>query len=490
MNDNKIKKLKRLMKKSNFIRVVNGINIVQRDFLYDWFRKNGQEFFGGDFQCVNSVLYGWNGRYWETGEDEKIIQDYVFKLIDITADAAVQFRDIPEIVRIAKAKKQISDISQWKWTDEYRKEVVVTFKNGTLVVDLANNSYQFFNNEFFQENNAIYCIQYDFNDAFMKEEYWKKSFVGNYLDTFYNDEDRFYLQQFLASVLIPQYQPQQGLVILGEGGDGKGVLMGTLKKLLGTVVTELSVSKWTGKHDTVALVGSLLNVTSEAPSREISLDTWKSIVACDYLTIDPKYKTPFSYKPFCKQILTVNELPKIAIDKATLRRMPIIRTCKSTQANERSECFRTQFEENKDALISFILTGLYLLKANNFKEIIGTPALRDELIYQNDSIIVDFQDTCLTITENDEDYTSSSDLFAVYDLWRIENGKGSKDIIKSTFSKKLNNLLATLGRKSRCGTKKINGKTVRGFSGVVLCHEWKKKLLEEEKQKKSFRKLG
>ena len=482
------KKLKLLLKKANFIRSFNGANLIMNVLMLDWFRQYGQLFFLNDFKVVNNVLYGWKQTHWEEGTE--LVETYIFNKLDAFANATVSFKQIPEIVKIAKKKGQFTEHSLWKWNSDFDKQVIVTFQNGTLLVDLIQQTHTFTENQFDHEHNAVYVIQCDFKEEFMDNQYWENSFVGKYLQEFYSDEDRQYLQQFLASVLIPQYQPQQGLVILGEGGDGKGVLMGTLKNLFGKVVTELNVSKWTGKHDTLMLVGSILNITSEAPSREISLDTWKSIVACDYLTIDPKYKTPFSYKPFCKQIMTVNELPKIAVDKATLRRMPIVRTCRSTKPEERSESFRIQFENNAGALVAFILQGLYLLKQNGFREISGTVALRNELIYQNDSTMVEFMEMCLEITDSKEEFSSSDELFSVYDLWRREHGQGSKEIMKSTFSKRLNTLLATMGKKSRNTIRKIEGKSTRGFDGIKISTEWQKKLMNEWKTKIHFNKTG
>lgn len=482
------KKIKGLLKKSNFIRQFNGINLIMNAPMMDWFRQYGHLFFLNDFKIVNNVLYCWNKKYWEEGTD--LVEPYIFNKLADLANATVPFKHIPEIVKIAKTKRHFNDFPLWQWNSDFDKRVIVTFQNGTLLVDLVQGTYTFMKDHFNHEYNAVYVIQCDFQDQFMKSQYWKDSFIGRYLQDFYSEEDRMYLQQFLASVLIPQYQPQQGLVILGDGGDGKGVLMGTLKKLFGKVVTELNVSKWTGKHDTMTLVGSILNITSEAPSREISLDAWKSIVACDYLTIDPKYKTPFSYKPFCKQIMTVNELPKIAVDKATLRRMPIVRTCRSTKSEERSESFRLQFENNADALVAFILQGLYLLKENGFREISGTNALRDELIYQNDSTLVEFMETCIDITDSKEQFSSSADLFSVYELWRVDHGQGSKEIMKSTFSKKLNILLTTMGKRSRSNIKKVDGKSVRGFDGLNIRADWQKKLIDAWKTKIYYSKVG
>jgi hypothetical protein len=75
-------------------------------------------------------------------------------------------------------------------------------------------------------------------------------------------------------------------------------------------------------------------------------------------------------------------------------------------------------------------------------------------------------------------------------LWRVDHGQGSKDIVNSTFSRKLNSLLVTMDKKSRSGVKKINGKGVRGFAGIQIRSEWKKELLEQKKIRILFKKTG
>lgn len=237
------------------------------------------------------------------------------------------------------------------------------------------------------------------------------------------------------------------------------------------------------------LTGSILNETSEAPSREICLDTWKSIVANDAMTINPKYLEPFSYKPYCKQILTLNEYPKIAMDKASQRRMLIIRTRKSTSEEERSELFRVQFERDKEALVSFMLTGLYKLRENRFKLYRGDAQSESDMLYQNESTIADYYQDCLSVTNEENDFTSNADLFDTYCNWRVENARGAKEFTRSTFSKKLNNFLIMKKQAARSQTKSVQGRTIRGFKGVKINPKWQEDLDKMRQSNINFHRL-
>lgn len=411
--------------------------------------------------------------YWETGSE--FVNRYIYNEFDRLYDVSVRLDDIPLLRKAGEYKNHIPSYKLWEWNRKFENKVYVTFRNGTLIVNLEEFGYEFLQHHFDMGLNAVYAIDYDFTDIMMETDYWKKGFVGNYLLSFYDEYNLNQLQQFLASLLIPQYQPQQALVIQGDGGDGKGVLMGTIKMLFGDVVTELDPSRWSESHAMARLVGSVLNITNEAPSREISLDAWKSIVANDSVDVNPKYESGYSYKPYCKHIMTVNELPKIAVQKSSVRRMPIIRTCKSTSAEERSVFFKRDFENNRDALIAFMLQGLFLLKENGFKEIVGDIEMKKEFIYENESTIEEFIKDCLNVTEKQEDFESVDALFKVFGYWKVEHAQGSKDITKVTFSKKLKTVLL-LGDKKIEGSvvKKICGITTRGFSGVAINTAWKK----------------
>jgi len=464
-------------KKCKFIIKKNGVNQTIYSELINWFRLHGDKFFKDNFKIVGNVLYAWKETHWAPAGD--YIDCYIIKKFHEKFDIAIETKAIPEIITVCRHMGHIPEQYQWDWDDSFVEKVIITFNNGTLEVDLMNQQHQFYEGIFQKENKALFKLNHNFKNELLVDKFWANTFVGRYLLDFYEDAAREQLQQFLAAILIPQCELQQSLIILGEGGDGKGVLMGAIKDLLEKVVTELRVSEWEGKHDTSTLVGSILNITSEAPDRQINLDVWKSIVACDSLTINPKYEKPYSYKPFCKHIMTVNNLPKIQVDKAVIRRMAIIKTCKTTTEEERETFFSLKFRKDKDGLVSFILQGLLLLAKNKFKSLPGSADLREELVYQNESLITDFVNDCLDITGKKADRELSSELYDVFLYWKIKNGKNARDMTRSTFSKKVITVAKALHktvvysdsvRGSRIPSiqNSINNKTVRVLAGLKI----------------------
>jgi len=484
-------------KKCKFIYFHKGQYRIDEEAMYNWFRRYGNKFYKDNFCIIGHVLYAWNGRFWQQDQEKEYIKKYTFKKLDEKFDITLNSRNMDEIISINRCKDYILEEESWGWGHQFDKQISITFGNGTLKIDFTNNTHTFYKGEYFKDDGAVFILYDHFEEKLLEPDYWKQGFVGKYLLEYYEDEAREQLQKFLAAILIPQYELQQALVILGEGGDGKGVLMGALKRLLWTAVSELRVSEWDGKHDLVALIGSILNITSERPSREISVDVFKSIVACDYTRMNPKFEKTFGYKPFCKHIMTVNSLPKMEIDKAVLRRLPIIRTCKTTTFEERDVFFRRDFEADNAGLMSFMLQGLFLLKRDNFKGIKGTRDLMEEFIHENEPLIMDFVTECLEITGKKSDAAISKELHEVFLLWKLENGKIYKDLTRSTLSKKIITVAKALSKQvvysdSRRVSRTVKdnehpGNTCRVLVGLLINEEWLEKYKEDKKTKDYFK---
>ncbi|MEG6585429.1 DUF5906 domain-containing protein [Dendrosporobacter sp. 1207_IL3150] len=460
-------------KKVTFMYHYKGSWQVNYAELHSWFARMGHKIIKDDFKKVDNILYGWDGKRWTRADD--FIKKFIFLKFMNTFGIAIDSKYLSELINTCLYADFIPSIPRWDWSQEYANKLIITFLNGTLEIDFTNYNHKFYKNIFRKENNAVYILNMNYEEELMAANYWRDSFVGKYFLEYYADNDRDQLQQYLAAVLIPQFEIQQNLVILGDGGDGKGVLMGALRDLLGNVVSGLRVSEWDGKHDTTALIGSILNITSERPSREINTDIFKAVVANDELQMNPKFKDLFYHKPFCKHIMTVNSLPSIEIDSAIMRRLVMIKTCKTTTMRERNASFKRNFELDKAGLVSFMIQGLYLLKANDFNFLTGSIELKDELIYQNDSLIKDFIDECISLTDNINDYEVSAFAFDLFSYWERDNGKNSKPMVRATFSKKIINISKSLGMANVVSVSRRlpdSGKTARVLTGIKIKSEW------------------
>ncbi|MHC1745533.1 MAG: DUF5906 domain-containing protein [Negativicutes bacterium] len=464
-----------------------GVWLVSYFQLLNWFAGYGQFMMKDDFKMVDNILYGWNGKYWT--KSDKFVCKHIFNKFFDNFGIAIESKYMKELLEICYHRDFIPSLPGWDWNKiDYQKEIIVTFQNGTLKFDLVNRWTVFYKDTFYKERDAVYSLNTNYTDDLMQPDYWKETFVGRYLLEFYDDKSRDQLQKFLASVLITQFEIQQMLVILGDGGDGKGTLMGAVRNIFGNVISALRVSEWQGKHDTSALIGSILNITSERPDRDINLDTFKSIVANDEIQMNPKYKELHNYKPFCKHVMTVNSLPAIELDSAAMRRLPVIKTCKTIPMNKRNAKFKTDFAKDKAGLVSFMLQGLYKLKQDNFAFLTGTPELQEELVYQNDSLVYDFIHDCIDLTDNISDYTITANAFEVFDYWQMNNGKNSKPITRVTFGKKIINVAKNLGKVNvKTSTKRIpKSGTTRVLTGFAIKSEWITKYTNYNKQIMKF----
>ncbi len=177
-NINKIKKISSIklenrIQTCGFIGKRNGINVIKRAEMFDWFRRNGHLFFKDKFKYVSNAFYGWNGMYWETGSE--FVNRYIYNEFDRLYDVCVRLDDIPLLRKAGEYKNYISTYEYWEWDRKFDKKVYVTFRNGTLIVNLETYGYEFLEKNFDIAFNAVYAINYDFVDELWKRTIGKKA---------------------------------------------------------------------------------------------------------------------------------------------------------------------------------------------------------------------------------------------------------------------------------------------------------------------------
>lgn len=456
---------------------------IDEQKMLNWARRNASKIIDGRIVTSYNVPYVWNGSYWEADLDQTALRNVIGNKFAEWFDITLMKKQFDEITSMIQSYGLVTKYNSglpWR-NDQYKKEVRITFNNGSLTMDLESGEHLFEYNTFHKDWYAVYKLNYDFEDALLTDTYWQNSFVGNYLMDFYCDTARPILQQYLAGLLLPEFRRQQGLIIIGEGGDGKGVLMNALSTIFAPVVSTVDPSSWDRPFDTSNMVGKILNICSEAPSREISLSKFKSIVACDMLQVERKYQNAMTTQPYTKHIMTVNDMPKIEPQQATMRRLALIKTCRTTQKGQRDTSFEHRFINNKDALISFMLCGLNLLKKNNFAEYDSMEELEKRFVEENESQLPSFIDDCIIITEDFNDIVIKEDVFGLFNFWRNEDGNaiGTKEMNKNTFGQKMAKLFKmqsksvdTYAETHKKGRLKPDNRTKRCYKGIKLDNEW------------------
>ena len=89
---------------------------------------------------------------------------------------------------------------------------------------------------------------------------------------------------------------QAGLVLVGEGSNGKSVLLATLRRLFPPEVTEsIEPQLWGNVFHLAELLRCRLNLVNEMPEAELAAsEKFKAVLSGDPVHAAQKHRTPFT----------------------------------------------------------------------------------------------------------------------------------------------------------------------------------------------------
>jgi phage/plasmid-associated DNA primase len=262
----------------------------------------------------------------------------------------------------------------------------IPFEDGSLIVDFENKIFSFHHDKYFKENKPLVSfpnIKYTVIKKFDKTESYFYKTINSMFDS-YNLK---ILANYLGSILVPQIELHVILGILGRTGrEGKGSLLEAIGDTIGEDLTSsLNVGQWNKNHETEAFVNSILNISSEVSTYQVEGETFKSITGGDSMTINPKNRKPFKYKPLMRHLLSFNKQLKFkGLDNSIMRRLRIIEA-KQRTGND-SPFHKSLLRTDKLGTIHFLLDGLCKFVENN--GIIPEMAedMKSEIIEENNLI--------------------------------------------------------------------------------------------------------
>jgi P4 family phage/plasmid primase-like protien len=133
------------------------------------------------------------------------------------------------------------------------------------------------------------------------------------------ETDRWVLGQFFGYALTGDTDLQAALVMIGEGGTGKGTAIHVLSELLGgeadsSLVTSMALEDLRdGSPQVEALVGKRLLIASET-SKQVDWLAFKRVTGEDRIMVNPKYRPAYSTRLVCKIIIQSNVIPHLGED--------------------------------------------------------------------------------------------------------------------------------------------------------------------------------
>ncbi|MGO4734271.1 DNA primase family protein [Paenibacillus sp. 2KB_22] len=188
-------------------------------------------------------------------------------------------------------------------------------------------------------------------------------------DIFENDDDLIKLvQEIFGYCLTSDISAQKAFILYGKGANGKSVLSDILSTLVGSSNTcSLTLSDLDKSFARAELVNKqlLLSTENETDSKGINTQFFKAITSGDTIRVERKHEQGFTYRPFCKIVLGMNNLP-YSRDKSHgyFRRLIIIPFNRTFEKEEADVRLTEKLKTELPGILNFSLEGLNRLRSN------------------------------------------------------------------------------------------------------------------------------
>lgn len=242
-----------------------------------------------------------------------------------------------------------------------------------------------------------------------------KKFLGEIL----HEDDVPIIQELMGYCLYKNYPIQKAFMFLGDGSNGKSTLLSLIKAFLGAensasiALQELCNNKFA----IASLHGKLVNVFGDLPSWALSsTGPFKMLVGGDSLYAEQKFKHPFYFVNYSKQVFSCNRLPSSKNDDsdAFFRRWQILNFPNRFERENRDERLLEKLTtpEELSGLLNWALVGLRSLLDNGcFSNDKTTDEIREEYQRKSDPV-ASFSKDCLML--EDGGIVSKDQMYGAY----------------------------------------------------------------------------
>ena len=303
-------------------------------------------------------------------------------------------------VRTARRIKGIYDLLldqeclQKKWDElNAHPKHWINFKNGMLDVKTG---------EMHPHDPSYYSINqipWEYEPETRKNSYCNsEGFLKSALDP----EDRKTLFQFVGLAMTTMTSFQNFLVLLGEGGNGKSVLISVVEHLIGREnISSASLQELTQRFTGARLFGKTLNSCADIPAEYISDDSnIKKMTGEDMITREHKGKDATEYIPYAKFLFSANRFPQVN-DKSEgfIRRLRVIMMDKKPSSPD--PFLKDKLKAEMDFWIMHAVEGLKeLLEEGVLYESERSRIKRGEIETMNNSVMAFIQNCLVPQTDS------------------------------------------------------------------------------------------
>lgn len=231
-------------------------------------------------------------------EDENYIVTQIQRILDmadLTEYATTNY--VNEILELIKRRTYV------KYEQFQAPPYLIPFRNGIL--DWRPNGLGFF--EYTPEYRFLSKLNVDYDpNAKCPEFDW---FL---MELFDNEDDIIRVYQMIGYCLVRDYPIHRAFMLIGEGSNGKSVLLKVITELLGREnVSHLSLQQLeTEKFALNALEGKFANIYADLSSTELkTTGKFKNLTSGDPILVEKKFGGTYSLRNTAKFLFSCNQLP-------------------------------------------------------------------------------------------------------------------------------------------------------------------------------------
>ena len=236
------------------------------------------------------------------------------------------------------------------------------------------------------------------------------------------------LQEIFGYCLTRDVRYQTCFCLIGEGANGKSVLLKVLEAMVGHENTShIEIAFLNQDFQRIKLFGSLVNICNDMKSDVSGTESYlKAIVSGDPINGCKKYKDFVDFSPFCKLIFSANRMPTARdIDAALIRRFCFITFPIKFVDNPKAENERMKVDNIAEILLNelpgilnWALRGLKALRDNGkFSEPADEKQSKSELYRLNNPVISFVEDVVGNCGTYWTKKVSRQEVYAAYNKW-------------------------------------------------------------------------
>lgn len=370
-----------------------------------------------------SAFYGYRDGYWERLEttplDRMIIDEYDGRKLG-EKDRRINCRQFSVTTR-----RQILENLKplvYKKLEVFNKSGFINFDQGEF--DPMTNTLH----PHMMSNYSTLRMPYEWDSSIelgdKKIEEVCPLWIKTLGEIFEGDKDKFnLLQEFFGYCLTRDVRHEKALLLLGESRTGKSTILETFQAVIGKHnYSSVPLEHIENPQYTPLLMNKMINFDTDCSSQaERYESSFRKITSGEDINCNPKYVSPYTFKPYLKLIMAANQFPRIKDQSSAFYKRLLLLPCDRVfEDHEQDIRLKDKLQKELFGVFMWAVEGLHRLnKRGGFeKKDFMTEAVEELRLESNPSEI--FLKEFVEVDFTNHDGIVKSELYERYRQWSVQ----------------------------------------------------------------------